>query len=112
MTSCLRHILQKLIEVVRNFPVLWKTDHVDYRKRGPRNAVTSLIESDRGELEFSSVFKVAECYLVYFYAHGLPMSSVWLYRKTLHFTAMATMEHVTGPYLSIWRTYARYNHGL
>ena len=69
---------QKLIEAVRKFPVVWKTDHVDYGKRGPRftawKTIARLMESDRGELEFSSVgpyIKVAECY-----AHGLPVSSV------------------------------------
>ena len=76
MTSRLRYIVrhsiaaksylsegecEKLIEVVRNFPVLWKTDRVDYGKRGPRftawKAVAKLMESNRGELEFSSVYK-------------------------------------------------------
>jgi len=47
---------EKLIEIVRNLPILWKTDHVHYGKRGPRytawKAVARLMESDRGELEF------------------------------------------------------------
>ena len=54
-------------------------------------AVAKLMESDRRELEFLSVYKSR---LEYFYAHGLQMSSVWLYGKTLHFTAMSTMERV------------------
>jgi len=27
---------EKRIEIVQNFPVLWKTERVDYEKRGPR----------------------------------------------------------------------------
>ena len=73
MTSRLRHIVhggenywskgecEKLIEIVRNFPVLWKTDHIDYEKRGQRftarKAVAKRMESSRGELEFLSVYK-------------------------------------------------------
>ena len=49
------------LDIVRNFPFLWKTDHVDYGIRGPRftawKAVAKLMKSNRGELEFSSVYK-------------------------------------------------------
>ena len=52
---------EKLIEMVRHFPVLWKTNHVDNGKRGPRftawKAVARVTKSDRGELEFSSVYR-------------------------------------------------------
>jgi len=34
---------------------------------------------------FRQYIKVAECYLAYFYAHGLQMSSVWLYGKNTSF---------------------------
>jgi len=53
---------EKRIEIVRNFPVLWKTDHADYGKRGPRftawKSVARQMESDRGELEFLSEYKI------------------------------------------------------
>ena len=52
------------LEIVRNFPVLWKTDHVhvDYGKRGARftawKAVAKLMESNRGELELEIFFSI------------------------------------------------------
>jgi len=69
--------------IVRNFPVLWKTDHVDDGKRGPR---FYSMESNRVSWNFRQYINVAECnYLPYFYAHDLQMSSVWLYGKNTSF---------------------------
>ena len=56
---------------------------------GPRftawKAVAKLMESNRVSWNFRQYIKVTECYLAYFYAHGLQMSSVWLYGKNTSF---------------------------
>ena len=36
---------KKLISLYQNYPVLWKVDHVDYGKRGPRYAALKRITS-------------------------------------------------------------------
>jgi hypothetical protein len=36
---------KELISLYQNYPVLWKVDHVDYGKRGPRYAALKRITS-------------------------------------------------------------------
>jgi hypothetical protein len=36
---------KNLISLYQNYPVLWKVDHVDYGKRGPRYAALKRITS-------------------------------------------------------------------
>jgi len=103
---------EKLIEIVRNFPVLWKTDHCRLWETWSEiycmKSVARQMESDRGELEFLSEFKIR--WMLYTNAtrhisthtahrcHLLAYSTA----KVLHFTDMATREQVTRVGLSIW----------
>jgi len=52
---------QKLIKTVKDYPVLWQTDHSDYGKRGlifsAWKAMGTIFEGNRVELEFSQVCK-------------------------------------------------------
>ena len=40
--------IDKLIELVRNYNILWKTDHVNYGKRGARDSAFKRVATALG----------------------------------------------------------------
>ena len=60
----------KLIDIVKNYPVLWQTDHKLYGRKGPRDAAMRKVYKDFGETRGKVVFYI--CWRAAgVYAYGL-----------------------------------------
>ena len=53
----------KLIDIVKNYPILWQTDHKLYGRKGPRDAAMRKVYKDfretSGKVVFSICWRVA-----------------------------------------------------
>ena len=49
----------KLIDIVKNYPVLWQTDHKLYGRKGPRDAAMRKVYKDFGETRGKVVFFIS-----------------------------------------------------
>ena len=49
----------KLIDIVKNYPLLWQTDHKLYGRKGPRDTAMRKVYKDFGETRGKVVFLIS-----------------------------------------------------